>query len=173
MRARTTLERGLGFQISLQRIPCRCDGRLDAGQRLTRRGGQPAHQRLVFLRQQKAKSTDKPNLCLADFVAPADSGLPDHAGLFGYAYVRYLGDLNGGQVLQRLVQRRFGLAPGQLRFYRFDEIEEPETFIARYRAALDAAVPAQAHARVVAAAQAGFEYNITLSQAVMVAAERR
>ncbi|MDX1379939.1 MAG: methionine synthase [Xanthomonadales bacterium] len=39
-------------------------------------------ERLVFLRQQKAKSTDKPNLCLADFVAPAGSGIKDHAGLF-------------------------------------------------------------------------------------------
>jgi len=37
-------------------------------------------ERLVFLRQQ----ADKPsaNLCLADFIAPADSETPDHIGLF-------------------------------------------------------------------------------------------
>ena len=37
-------------------------------------------ERLVCLRQQGAKSG--PNLCLADFVAPVDSGVPDWAGLF-------------------------------------------------------------------------------------------
>jgi 5-methyltetrahydrofolate--homocysteine methyltransferase len=35
-----------------------------------------------FLRQQMAKSTDKPNDCLADFVAPKATGLPDYLGLF-------------------------------------------------------------------------------------------
>jgi heme oxygenase len=103
----------------------------------------------------------------------ADIENADHAGLVGHAYVRYLGDLNGGQVLQRLVQRRFDLAPGQLRFYRFDTIQDPGAFIIRYRAALDAAVPAAAHARVVAAAQAGFDHNIALSEAVMAASVSR
>ncbi len=34
------------------------------------------------LRQQKALADGKPNLCLADFVAPADSGKPDWLGAF-------------------------------------------------------------------------------------------
>ena len=34
------------------------------------------------LRQQMAKSGDRPNLALADFVAPRDTGLPDHLGMF-------------------------------------------------------------------------------------------
>jgi len=38
--------------------------------------------RLHFLRQQMRKSRDNPNLCLADFVAPADCGIPDHLGAF-------------------------------------------------------------------------------------------
>jgi 5-methyltetrahydrofolate--homocysteine methyltransferase len=37
-------------------------------------------ERLVCLRQQADKSS--PSFCLADFVAPADSGIPDWAGLF-------------------------------------------------------------------------------------------
>jgi len=37
-------------------------------------------ERLVMLRQQADKSS--PNLCLADFVAPADSGIADWTGLF-------------------------------------------------------------------------------------------
>ncbi|MFZ0391808.1 MAG: vitamin B12 dependent-methionine synthase activation domain-containing protein, partial [Calditrichia bacterium] len=34
------------------------------------------------LRQQMKKSTDKPNLALADFIAPADSGITDYLGFF-------------------------------------------------------------------------------------------
>ncbi|HET7175966.1 MAG TPA: methionine synthase, partial [Gammaproteobacteria bacterium] len=35
-----------------------------------------------FLRQQQKKPAGKPNRCLADFVAPRDTGLPDHLGAF-------------------------------------------------------------------------------------------
>jgi 5-methyltetrahydrofolate--homocysteine methyltransferase len=34
------------------------------------------------LRQQTEKAADRPNLCLADFVAPRDSGVPDYVGAF-------------------------------------------------------------------------------------------
>jgi 5-methyltetrahydrofolate--homocysteine methyltransferase len=37
---------------------------------------------MKFLRQQKAKAAGKPNSCLADFIAPAETELPDHIGLF-------------------------------------------------------------------------------------------
>src|SRR5215218_76218 len=37
---------------------------------------------LNFLRQQKQKPPGRPNHCLADFVAPKDTGLEDHIGLF-------------------------------------------------------------------------------------------
>jgi 5-methyltetrahydrofolate--homocysteine methyltransferase len=37
---------------------------------------------LNFLRQQKPKAEGRANLCLADFIAPAESGLADHIGLF-------------------------------------------------------------------------------------------
>jgi 5-methyltetrahydrofolate--homocysteine methyltransferase len=38
--------------------------------------------RLHFLRQQKRKADDQPHRCLADFVAPRDSGRPDYLGAF-------------------------------------------------------------------------------------------
>jgi len=38
--------------------------------------------RLHHLRQQKAKAEGQPQLCLADFVAPADSGVADYLGAF-------------------------------------------------------------------------------------------
>ncbi len=37
---------------------------------------------LHFLRQQSAKTDSRPNFCLADFVAPEGSGVPDHIGAF-------------------------------------------------------------------------------------------
>ncbi len=37
---------------------------------------------LCFLRQQKSRAEGKPQRCLADYVAPGDSGLRDHIGLF-------------------------------------------------------------------------------------------
>ncbi|HEU4573100.1 MAG TPA: vitamin B12 dependent-methionine synthase activation domain-containing protein, partial [Candidatus Limnocylindrales bacterium] len=37
---------------------------------------------LHTLRQQHAKTNDRPNLALADFVAPADAGVRDHVGAF-------------------------------------------------------------------------------------------
>ena len=38
--------------------------------------------RLEFLRQQIKKAADQPNISLADFVAPAETGLADHLGAF-------------------------------------------------------------------------------------------
>ncbi len=38
--------------------------------------------RLPMLRQQEVQPDARPNLCLADFVAPRDAGVPDHLGLF-------------------------------------------------------------------------------------------
>jgi 5-methyltetrahydrofolate--homocysteine methyltransferase len=38
--------------------------------------------RFAMLRQQSQQPDGKPNLCLADFVAPIESGIPDHIGAF-------------------------------------------------------------------------------------------
>jgi 5-methyltetrahydrofolate--homocysteine methyltransferase len=39
-------------------------------------------ERLNFLRQQKPKARGRPNLCLADYIAPRAANLEDHIGLF-------------------------------------------------------------------------------------------
>jgi len=39
-------------------------------------------ERLVFLRQQKPKASGRANSCLADFIAPTETGLKDHIGMF-------------------------------------------------------------------------------------------
>jgi 5-methyltetrahydrofolate--homocysteine methyltransferase len=49
---------------------------------LYRSAGTDPFMRLCQLRQQKAKPSGKTNDCLADFLAPADSGVTDHLGAF-------------------------------------------------------------------------------------------
>ena len=65
--------------------------------------------------------------------------------LVAHAYVRYLGDLNGGQVLQRIVSRALGLQ-GRVgtAFYDFGDTAARQALATRFRAglaALDALAP--------------------------------
>lgn len=62
----------------------------------------------------------------------------DAPGLIAHHYVRYLGDLSGGQVIARMMQRHYGLGPEVLSFYRFTEIPKVKPYKDNYRAALDA-----------------------------------
>jgi len=75
------------------------------------------------------------------------------AGLVAHHYVRYLGDLSGGQVIRRLVARAYDLELDGVRFYVFEGIARPKPYKDRYRAALDA-VPWDAAERERAAAEA-------------------
>jgi heme oxygenase len=86
-------------------------------------------------------------------------------GLLGaHAYVRYLGDLSGGQAVARVVTRSLNLAPGEaVSFYDFGPPEQVARMAARLRAGLDrvAEAPAVADA-FVAEACAAFERHRTL-----------
>jgi heme oxygenase len=103
----------------------------------------------------------------------AYAGLIEHATettpdlLIAHAYVRYLGDLNGGQVLQRRLATTLGLDDTALAFYRFDLIPDLATFRHDYRHALNTIRldPTTTNA-VVAEAQTAFQANIALSTAV-------
>jgi heme oxygenase len=53
-------------------------------------------------------------------------------------YVRYLGDLSGGQLVARRVAETYGLGRDGLAFYRFDGIDDPKAYKAAYRSRLDA-----------------------------------
>ncbi len=59
----------------------------------------------------------------------------DPPRLLAHAYVRYLGDLNGGQLLRRAVRASPALAAATTAFYEFDEAAAA---IGRFRRALDA-----------------------------------
>lgn len=54
-------------------------------------------------------------------------------------YLRYLGDLSGGQIIRRMLERAYGYERDGLRFYIFDDIPKTKPFKDAYRAKLDAA----------------------------------
>jgi heme oxygenase len=78
-------------------------------------------------------------------------------------YTRYLGDLAGGQVVGKILERSYGVTgPGAL-FYDFSALGSPSRFRARYRALLDAAPWDEIEQRRVAdEAVRAFELNIAV-----------
>lgn len=59
--------------------------------------------------------------------------------LMAHAYVRYLGDLYGGQMLGRRLRQQHGLADGAgTRFYEFGDAARVQALIQDFRATLDA-----------------------------------
>lgn len=91
-----------------------------------------------------------------------------HAGpltLLAHAYVRYLGDLTGGQILGEAVAR---LAPDAASFYAFDDLDAPVHERHQLRARLDALdLAPHDEDLVVGEALAAFE----LSTALLIAAD--
>ncbi|WP_333620177.1 biliverdin-producing heme oxygenase [Dietzia sp.] len=84
------------------------------------------------------------------------------AELVGHHYVRYLGDLSGGQVISRLMGRHYGVPEEALSFYSFD-IEKPKVYKDGYRDALDA-LPLDGRLTELAvdAASRAFDHNTEL-----------
>ena len=61
------------------------------------------------------------------------------AGFVAHHYIRYMGDLSGGQIIRRMLERAYGYTTDGLQFYIFGEIPKPKVFKDTYRAKLDAA----------------------------------
>ena len=81
------------------------------------------------------------------------------AGIVAHHYLRYLGDLSGGQIIARLVRRAYGLEDDGVRFYRFDRIADVDAFKDDYRARLDAAPWDEAErARFVEEVNVGYRF---------------
>ncbi|GAA4287673.1 biliverdin-producing heme oxygenase [Georgenia daeguensis] len=107
----------------------------------------------------------------------AGGSLPEYAA---HAYTRYLGDLSGGQIIKRMMQRRYGMGAEGLAFYDFPEIPKAKPFKDLYRERLDAlGLDAAETARAVAEAQQAFRLNRAMfaelgaEHAVRGGAERR
>jgi heme oxygenase len=88
------------------------------------------------------------------------------ARLIAHAYTRFLGDLNGGQMMKRrLMAAQF--RPTELTFFDFPRIADPVAFRVDYRAALDAAgVETGDIAGILEEAELAFMLNIRLANAV-------
>lgn len=93
--------------------------------------------------------------------------------LVAHAYVRYLGDLSGGQILHGIVRDslRLGAGPGDA-FYRYAG-HDAAALAARFRAGLDAiALDAPGAEALVREAQAGFALHVRLFEQLAPAAAR-
>lgn len=88
--------------------------------------------------------------------------------LIGHIYVRYLGDMNGGQVLERLLKNTLHLNNDPYAFYRYPAIVDISTFQSDYRAMFNLkGLNAAQEALIIETAIKAFEFNIALSQEVI------
>lgn len=93
--------------------------------------------------------------------------------LIAHAYVRYLADLNGGQVVKRLLTRSLSLGPRTLSFHDFPEIADLQSFKISYRQSFDrAALEIVDVEGVVDEAAVAFRLNIEVSKAILEAVSR-
>ncbi|WP_141012682.1 biliverdin-producing heme oxygenase [Nocardioides sambongensis] len=113
-----------------------------------------------------------PGVAAHEVASPAAAAYADRiraAGAWGgllvaHHYTRYLGDLSGGQVIGRLLQRTYDLPEGRgVAFYEFDAIPKPKPYKDSYRAALDS-LPLDAAdvQRVVEEVKVAFRMNQAL-----------
>ncbi|MFN6462572.1 MAG: heme oxygenase (biliverdin-producing) [Nostoc sp. DedVER02] len=86
--------------------------------------------------------------------------------LLGHAYTRYMGDLSGGQMLQKVAQSALKLSGYEgTSFYNFEQIPDKKAFKDKYRQALNALPIDDATAeRIVAEANNAFEFNLQMAQ---------
>lgn len=104
----------------------------------------------------------------AEQIAHAAEG--DGIRLLGHAYVRYLGDLNGGRIIRQCLLRALGLTAEALAFYDFPEIQDLERYKLVYRAGFDqAADEIEDVGSVIEEAVTAFCMNVALSEAVALA----
>ncbi|MCC2318591.1 biliverdin-producing heme oxygenase [Cellulomonas chengniuliangii] len=80
-----------------------------------------------------------------------------------HAYTRYLGDLSGGQIIQRMLERHYGFGAEGVSFYHFAQIPKAKPFKDAYRERLDALdLDEDQRATAVAEAKRAFEHNRAL-----------
>jgi heme oxygenase len=85
------------------------------------------------------------------------TSLPRYAA---HAYTRYLGDLSGGQIIKRMLERHYGLGPEGITFYSFEEIPKSKPFKDVYRERLDSLeLDEEQLAEAVAEAKGAFRLN--------------
>lgn len=95
---------------------------------------------LEFLLGEQWRGQVSPTPATARYVARLEEvAFTSPAAFVAHHYLRYLGDLSGGQIIRRMLERAYGYDVDGLRFYIFDRIAKPKVFKDEYRAHLDAA----------------------------------
>ncbi|MBN3873248.1 heme oxygenase (biliverdin-producing) [Nostoc sp. JL33] len=86
--------------------------------------------------------------------------------LLGHAYTRYMGDLSGGQMLQKVAQSALKLSGYEgTSFYNFEQIPDKKAFKDKYRQALNALPIDDITAeRIVVEANNAFGFNLQMAQ---------
>ena len=101
------------------------------------------------------------------------AGQGNGEGLIAHAYVRYFGDLSGGQILRRLLAQSLQVDIAALSFYDFPDIADPTSFKAEYRDAFEQAFQNIPDVEIVMSeAVTAFDLNIAVSEAVQAVAAR-
>lgn len=96
----------------------------------------------------------------SEYVARIRETEGDSYAFVAHHYVRYLGDLSGGQHIAKFISKEFGFGKDGARFYDFAGIPEPDTFKDAYRRNLDEAPWTDANrAHVVEESLAAYALN--------------
>ncbi|MGO1319601.1 MAG: biliverdin-producing heme oxygenase [Galactobacter sp.] len=83
----------------------------------------------------------------------------DPARLLAHHYLRYLGDLSGGQAIGKLVDRHYGPPADAMSMWHFESIPKPKVYKDGYRDLLDAFGNERQRDAVVDEAVNGFRLN--------------
>lgn len=86
--------------------------------------------------------------------------------LIGHTYTRYMGDLSGGQMLQKIAQSTLKLSGYEgTSFYNFEQIPDKKAFKEKYRQALNALpIDDVMVEQIVKEANNAFEFNMQMAQ---------
>jgi heme oxygenase len=96
-----------------------------------------------------------------------DVARSDPPRLIAHAWLRYLGDLNGGQIVGGIVRDSLELPTTATQFYEFPALPDPMAAAGSWRVALDAApFDAATHERIVDEACDGFRRHIQLFESI-------
>ncbi|MCY4190615.1 MAG: biliverdin-producing heme oxygenase [Rhodospirillaceae bacterium] len=87
--------------------------------------------------------------------------------VLAHAYTRYLGDVNGGRIIKRLLHEKAGVPTEALQFFTYSGIEDMPRFAKDYRRRFDrAGMQGVDETLTLKEAVRAFEFNVELSEEV-------